>query len=150
MDNSLIIHTEQLKTGVFHSIDQILPPTFLQIEEKELSFKSPIELKGKIYSTDDHLIINFTAKTEAGIPCSLCNQMTFIPLQTQEIYHTIPLVELKTTIFDLSDIIREEIVLLIPQFIECQGGRCPERKSLSKLMKSKSTSNHHYPFSEFL
>jgi uncharacterized metal-binding protein YceD (DUF177 family) len=150
MDPTLKIHTQQLKTGQPHLIEQTLPPSFLQITEQDLVFKSPIHLKGEVYTTDDHLIIHFTAKTEACIPCSLCNETTFIPLQTQEIYHSIPLAELPSTIFDLSDMIREEVILLIPQFIECQGGHCPQRNTLSKLMRNKSTSHNHYPFSEFL
>ena len=151
MDSHLKIHTQQLRDGKRQEIEHVLPPDFLQVEEQDLVFKSPIYLKGEAYVTDDHLILQLSAQTEVMMHCNLCNEMIFIPLQTEEIYHTIPLSELDSTIFDFSDLVREEIILLIPQFVECQGGRCPQRNLLSKLMKTKANSTpHHTPFSDFL
>jgi uncharacterized metal-binding protein YceD (DUF177 family) len=145
----LKLYTEQLKSGKREAIELMLPPDFLKIEESDIAFKTPIHLKGEAYAADDHLVLQLSAQTEALMPCGICNEMTLVFLQTEEIYHTILFEDLPSTIFDFSDIVREEIVLLIPQFVECKQGECPERSSVSKYIKSKSVSpTNHFPFAD--
>jgi uncharacterized metal-binding protein YceD (DUF177 family) len=139
------INVEQLKNGKPEGIDLTLPSDFLEIHEKEIFFTGPVHLKGQAYAADDHLILQLSAETEIKMACSICNKMTRLPLNAQEIFYSIPFDELKSTIFDFTDIVREEIILLIPQFVECQEGKCPERAHLSPFMKDKSC---HFPFAD--
>ena len=149
MESPLIILTEQLRDGKREQIEHVLPPDFLGLNEPDLIFHSPIYLKGEVYATDEDLILQLSAHTEVKMPCSICNEMTFVTLKTEELYHTILLGELKSTTFDFTDILREEIVILIPQYVECQQGKCPERKIVSKFMKSKAVSpQNHFPFAD--
>lgn len=149
MDSPLKIFTEQLRHGKREMIEHVLPSDLLDLNEPDISFHSPVHLKGEAYETDEHLILHLFAHTEVQMPCSVCNQMTVVPLQAEDIYHTIPLNELKSTIFDFTDIVREELVLLIPQFVECQEGKCPERSTVTKFMKSPKVSDeHHFPFAD--
>lgn len=149
MDSPLKIFTEQLRDGKRETIEHVLPPDFLGIDEEDLIFHSPIYLKAEAYATDDDLILQISAHTEITMPCSICNEMTTATLKTGEIFHTVLLDELKSTIFDFTDLLREELVLLIPQYVECKGGKCPDRTHLSKFMKSKAVSTqNHFPFAD--
>ncbi|HEX4838817.1 MAG TPA: hypothetical protein VFU89_00050 [Rhabdochlamydiaceae bacterium] len=153
MDSPLKIFIEQLRNGKRERFEHILPSDFLDINEPDLVFHSPIYVKGEVYATDEDLILQLSAHTEVQMPCSICNQMTFVSLNTEELYHTILLKELESTTFDFTDILREELVILIPQYVECQNSKCPERQSLSKFMKNKAASpqNHswnHFPFAD--
>ncbi len=149
MDSPLKIFTEQLRDGKREQIEHVLPPDFLGLGEPDLIFQHPIYLKGEVYATDEDLILQLSAHTEVKMPCSICNDMTFVTLKTEELYHTILLSELESTTFDFTDILREEIVILIPQYVECQQGNCPERKVISKFMKSKVVSpQNHFPFAD--
>src|SRR5579862_8775034 len=120
MESPLKIFTEQLRAGKREEIEHVLPSDLLGIQESDLVFHSPIYLKGEAYATDEHLILQLSAHTEVKMPCSICNEMTFVTLKTEELYHTILLDELKSTTFDFTDLLREEIVILIPQYVECQ------------------------------
>jgi uncharacterized metal-binding protein YceD (DUF177 family) len=149
MESPLKIFTEQLRNGKREVIEHTLPSEFLDIHESDLSFQGPIDLKGEAYATDEHLILHLSAHAEVQMPCSICNQMTQVSLKAEDIYHTIPFDDLKSTIFDFTDLLREEIVLLIPQFVECQQGQCPDRTDVSKFMKSKAVSpQNHFPFAD--
>jgi uncharacterized metal-binding protein YceD (DUF177 family) len=149
MESPLKIFTKQLRDGKREEIEHVLPPDFLGIQESDLVFHSPIYVKGEAYATDEHLILQLSAHTEVKMPCSICNEMTFVTLKTEEIYHTILFDDLKSTIFDFTDLLHEEIVILIPYFVECQQGKCPERTHVSKFMKSKTVSpQNHFPFAD--
>jgi len=149
MESPLKIFTEQLRDGKREAFEYVLPPDFLDLSEPDLIFHSPIYLKGEVYATDEDLILQLSARTEVKMPCSICNEMTFATLKTEDLYHTILLDELKSTIFDFTPILREELIILIPHFVECQQGKCPERKVLAKFIKPKTVSpHHHFPFAD--
>jgi len=143
----LKIFTEQLRDGKRETFEHTLPPDFLGINEPDLVFHHPIHVKGEAYTTDEDLILQLIAHTEVQIPCTICNQMIFVPLKTEELYHTI-LLDASST-FDFSDILREELIILIPHYVECHNGKCPERQTVSKFMKNKAVSpKNYFPFTD--
>ena len=149
METPLKIFTKQLRDGKREALDYVLPADFLDIQEEGISFHSPLHLKGEVYATDEHLILQLSAETEVEMPCSVCNEKTFVPLKTEEIFHTILFDEMESTTFDFTDLVREEIIILIPQFVECNQGKCPSRTDISKFMKSKAVTSHdHFPFAD--
>lgn len=145
----LTIHVEQLEEGKHDLIDLSLPPDFLDVSEEELAFKSPVTVKGKASVITGHLILELSVATEAEMPCSICNKNILVTLANPQISHTIPLIELPSTLFDYTELLREEILVLVPQFAECKEGKCPERGSLNKYMgKQESDPNQHFPFAD--
>ncbi len=149
METPLKIFTKQFRDGKRQTLDYVLPADFLDIREEGISFHSPLHLKGGVYATDDHLILQLSAETEVEMPCSVCNEKTFVPLKTEEIFHTIPFDEMESTTFDFTDLVREEIIILIPQFVECNQGKCPSRTDISKFIKAKAATSHdHFPFAD--
>jgi uncharacterized metal-binding protein YceD (DUF177 family) len=49
-------------------------------------------------------------------------------------YHAVPLSEIKGNEFDFREVIRENLLIEVPSFAECNG-RCPEREKLKKYFK---------------
>lgn len=141
---NLILYTEQFEEGKKEKIDQTLSPEFLKISEEELQFNSPVLLQGEASVITDHLILKFSVSTEAEMLCSVCNKPVRFPIVAKEISHSLPLVEMKSSIFDYTDLVREEILLQIPQFVECNQGKCPERAQVDKFLKKPD----NFPFAD--
>jgi uncharacterized metal-binding protein YceD (DUF177 family) len=153
MQGLLKIHTEQLNEEKREEINLTLPPDFLDVKEDDLYFPHPIHVKGETYVITDHLVLLLTVKTQVQMPCSICNKKISVPLETQDISHTLPLAEMESTIFDYTDLLREEIILLIPLFAECENGKCPERDQIAKFMKKKAADpaadpTQNFPFAD--
>lgn len=140
------IYADRLKGGQVEKISFTAPSDFLEIKESDLSFPHPIAIQGEAYIAEDHLIVHLQAHTQAKIPCSVCNEPFTFQIDVPDFYHTIPLEELKSAIFDFSLLLREDILLQIPHFAECSKGKCPERSSLSKYT-IKEKHDEQFPFS---
>jgi uncharacterized metal-binding protein YceD (DUF177 family) len=149
MEN-LKIYIDRLKGGQTLKIDETFSPDFLDVDDEDLLFEVPVQLKGEAYLANEHLIIHLNIETAACLPCSICNDLVRIPIVIKNIYLTEPLAEIKGAIFDLTCEIRESILLQTPLFTECHNGECPERENLKQFLKSphKESKNDivHFPF----
>ena len=116
-------------------IDETISSDFLDIDEKDLKMNFPIQIKGKAYLSNDFLVINFSAKTQFQMPCSICNEFITEDLAIENYYETIPLSKIKSSIYDYTEDLRQALILKLPQFIECNSGHCPERKNIEKYIK---------------
>lgn len=153
----LKIYIDRLKDGHIETLDLELPPSSLNIlDERELSFPSPVKIHGEVYLADEHLIICLSLNTVIFLPCSICNERVETPIEIQKSYTTVPLDEIRSAIHDLTEEIRETLLLQVPPFIECHGGSCPERSELKKFMNSPTDSTeetpppstHYFPFAD--
>ncbi len=148
MQSELKIFVEQLKDGHKEKIQLTLPADFLQMQEKELEVIRPVEISGEAYTTDDSLILHLNCRTAVRMPCAVCNDPAEIELSASDIYFSQPFEELKSEIFDYAFVVREELLLLLPQFAECKG-KCSKRKDLEALLKKKpAAANVQYPFAD--
>ncbi|MGD0665665.1 MAG: hypothetical protein ABSA17_08085 [Rhabdochlamydiaceae bacterium] len=145
MNEQLKIFTERLRNDHHEKFDLALPPAFLELNEKEIRAESPVAVKGEAYVLDDLLMLSFNLSTDVEMPCSICNAPTKVRLQNKNILISLPLSELPSAVYDPTDLIREEVVMLIPQFVECKKGACPARKELNPYLK-KETQN--FPFAD--
>ena len=150
MTSDFKILVDRLKGGQVEKIQGFFDPVFLGIEEKELVFSSPVEVKGEAYLSEEHLVLHLSGATEAKMPCAICNQMIAVPLKVTNFYHTEPIESIVGAIFDFSEPLREALLIELPKVVECQGGQCPERTALKPYMRSKKRSNNttYYPFSD--
>lgn len=150
MIDQLKIYIDRLSEDREETISCSVDPVTLDMVESELQFKDPVEMQGKAYLTKEHLVIHLSLETKALLPCSICNSMSPMPIKIQGEYYTIPLAEVRK-IYDLTENIRESILVLIPPFFECGGGTCKERENLGKYLKhsdEKVADPHHFPFTE--
>jgi len=149
MHDQLKIYVEQLKTGYKEKINLQVSSNFLDLHEDELAVAPSISIQGEAYTTGDNLILCLSCKTEVQLPCSICNTMTRVSLEAKEIAHSQELSELPSSIFDYSGVVREELLLMIPHFIECQKGNCPQRLEIQPFIKAEkpaSAPDVHFPF----
>jgi len=147
MEDSLAIYIDRLNDGKTQPIEEEVLKEHLFEDEKELAFGPSVEVKGKAYLTNDHLVIDLGATTSVKMPCIICNKFVPFPLKMEKQTITIPLEEVVSKIFSFKDVLREGLLLQLPQTIECSNG-CVERKDINKyLTKEKQDSSKHFPFS---
>jgi len=138
MDDFFKIYIEQLREGHEEKIHEQLGPDFLDIHEPDLTFDKPVELEGVAYLAEHELVLHWDIRTEALVPCSICNEPVRVPIHVQNFYYSVPDSEIKTGIYNFKDLLRETILLEIPAFAECDGGNCPKREEYRKYLKESS------------
>lgn len=149
MDDALKIYIEQLREGRERKFEESLDPAFLDIREKELSFNKPVGVEGTAYLAEDELVIRWDIEAEARIPCRICNEWVAVPIRIDNFYHSEPLSEIKTGIYNSKELLRETVLLEVPTFAECHQGRCPKRKEVDKYLKESLDQEEGYrPFAD--
>ena len=143
----LKLFIDRLKQEGTETFSYQLPSHLLNIEEKDLSCSSDVLIEGSAYLAIDHLIIKMNLSTTIAMPCNICNEQTNIAICLPNLYHAVPIEEIRGSIFDLLELVREEILLQIPQFTECEGN-CPQRSDMKKYLTSEKPkeTNTHFPF----
>lgn len=144
MKTQLKIYIDRLLDGKTEKIEETLKSDFIDIIEAELDFPSPVSVQGKTYIAEDHLIIQLKIKTDALIPCSICNKSVKVPIEIEKFYHTEELSEIKGQVYDFTSPLREGILLEVPTYVECMG-KCPEREKIKKYL---SEGNKQFPFAD--
>lgn len=142
----LQIYTDRLKNEETERIFENVAPEFLQTPEKELSFEDDVAISGKAYLAENHLILDLKIKATAKMPCSICNKSSIVHISIDDFTFTIEITEVPSGVFDYTEEIRSAILIRIPQFFECQGGKCPQRKDINKYLKPSSNETYT-PFS---
>ncbi len=145
------IFIDRLKGGQTEKIDEVADPKFLDVDEKELSFPSKIEVKGEAYLTDDFLMIRLKVKAVALMPCAICNEMIKRELKVDNFIHAEPIEDIPSAVFDFGELLREALLLDLPQYIECNNGNCPERASITPFLRSQARAENkttYFPFAD--
>lgn len=145
MDDQFRIYIEQLKKRGELSFREELSPDFIEVSEQALSFPSPVILRGTASIADKELLVVWDIDTTALIPCKICNAPVVVPVCVRRFYHSEPLAELKSGIYDFRNLLRETILLETPRFAEC-GGACPERATLSRYASPGQSPDVQHPF----
>lgn len=139
IDESFRIYVEQLRDGQIESLEETYPPAFLNVAEKDLAFVDPVRIKGEAYLADDVLVLHLDVRTLATMPCRICNESIKADVVINEFYHAEPLEEIKGSVFDFREMLREAILLETPPLAECHQGNCPKRKALQQFFKKEGT-----------
>ena len=152
MEN-LKIYIDRLRGDQTVKIKETLPPEFMDITDDELAFTDPIQVQGEAYLAEDHLVIHLNMETTARLPCSICNDTVVTPIQIKNIYLTEPLSDIKSSVYDIAEQVRETILLQTPLFTECSEGKCPERENIKKFLKPEEKPTDpaeiiHFPFAD--
>ncbi len=145
------IWIDRLGEGNVQKIDGSFDPAFLEIEEKDLQFHTPVQVIGEAYLADLHLVIHLKAQTKATMPCAICNQLVSTDLKVENFYHSEATAEIPNAIFDLSAPLREALLIELPHYFECNGGNCPERTNLAPYLRSgpkTDNKNINLPFAD--
>ena len=148
MNELFCIYIDRLKEGVVQKIDLSLSPDFFEVSEQGLCLDKPTQVTGETYLTDEDLVVHFSASTIVQMPCAVCNQMTPFILAVKNFYHAEPLINIRTAVFDIRSVVREALLVELPNVIECNG-ECKERASITPyLRKAEQNSESYFPFSD--
>ncbi len=139
MDDSHLIYVDRLTDERIEKINCQLTPEFIDVQEKDLSYPDPVQAQGEAYVASDHLVVHLDVSTTALLPCKTCNEPLKKNVSLHHVYHTIPLSDLKHAIFDIRDILRENILIESPQFAECDDNNCPHRVQFSEFLQKGDT-----------
>lgn len=135
MDDVFKIYIDQLRNGHEEEIHETLDPSFLEIQEDDLVFDQPVQLDGEAYLAEHELVFHWDIRTEAVIPCSICNEPVRVPIHIHKFYCSEQTREIKSGIYNFKDLLRETVLLEVPPFAECEGGHCPKRLQFQKYLK---------------
>ncbi|QVL58152.1 MAG: hypothetical protein KFB93_03480 [Simkaniaceae bacterium] len=144
MRNFLKIYIDRLGDGQTEKIEETVPPEMIDVNETDLQFKQPVFLSGKAYLAEDHLIIQLKIKTEAEMPCLICNEQIQKKIVISSFYHTEEVANIKGHIYDYTGPMREAILLEVPSYVECMGN-CPKRTELKNYLDKGET---QFPFAD--
>lgn len=147
-DDVFKIFIHHLTEGKQQKIEENLLPIFLEIEDADLAFKEPVHVQGWAEISEGMLILRFNIQTEALIPCAICNQHVRIKIDVPNFYYTEKLSHIRTGFFSCKELLREEILLMVPKKIECRPEGCPERKAMAKYLSNKKKENVTHPFND--
>lgn len=140
MDDTFKIFVHRLNDGQQEKIDETLSPDFLDIHEADLAFKSPVHIKGSAEAADDMLVLILEVETEAIIPCSICNKQVSTRISLTHFCHTERFSDIKGSVFNYKNLLREAILLEVPYSTECNGD-CPERADLAQYFTKETGDN---------
>lgn len=138
MEDAFKIYVEQLREGHLEKIEETFPPTFIEVNEEDLSFVDPVTVTGEAYLAENELVLHFDISTMATIPCLICSSPVKEPIEIEGFYHSIPLGEIKGAVYNFKELLRESILLETPARAECNKGKCPQRQTLKKYLKEES------------
>lgn len=136
LDPFLKIYVDQLRGGKSWPLHRDLSPDFLGVNESELKFVDPIRMDGQAYLAQDDLVVQVSLTTEALVPCRICNRPFKIAISIPKLIHVEPIGSLKRGYFDISEILREAILLEVPYVAECHDGQCPTRTDLKPYLRT--------------
>jgi uncharacterized metal-binding protein YceD (DUF177 family) len=137
MDDTFKIFLKRLRDGHEEKIHEQLAPDFLDIHEAELSFRTPVSIEGSACVADEVLVLTLSIKTEATMPCAICNCDVQVQISIPHFCYTESLSEIKRGVFDYRQALREQILVELPYRAECNEGDCPERASLAKYFRKQ-------------
>lgn len=146
----LKIYLDRIRDGQTELFQETIPSALL-LSEPDITFDETIQMSGKAYLAGDHVVLQLQAKTTAWLPCSICNKPTKVPLELSHFYHTEPIENFTSGVFDFSSLLREDLLLELPLFTECIKNQCPERATLEKYSKSANKNpspSVQFPFAE--
>jgi uncharacterized metal-binding protein YceD (DUF177 family) len=133
--NAFSIYIEQLRQGHIEKIKENLPPDFLEVPDKELSFPEDVLLDGEVYVANDTLVMHFNVQTTVTLQCVICQGPVNVDIRIKGLYQTVPVTEIPSGIYNFKEALREIILLEVPKFAECNAGNCPERQGIAKYLK---------------
>jgi uncharacterized metal-binding protein YceD (DUF177 family) len=150
MDEPFKIWIDRLRGGTTQKIKETVNPAFLDVKEEDLRFETPVVVQGEAYVSEDQLILRLKAETLAAMPCAICNQVTHTEVKIENFYHTEPTEEIPGAIFDFREALREALLIELPKYVECSGGKCPERPSIAPYMRSEKRveKTTYFPFKD--
>lgn len=137
LTDTLKIYVDRLRDGEKDKIDATVAPDFMDVQDDGIKFIEPIHVKGEFYLAEHEFVMHLDVSTKGQLPCRVCNRDVTVEISIKDAYQVVKVSDIKGAVFDLSDTLREMILLEVPSYAECNQGACKERKDIASYMKSE-------------
>jgi uncharacterized metal-binding protein YceD (DUF177 family) len=118
--------------------EERLPPKFLDLPHgDELSLVSDILVSGKAYRASEWIMIQANVTVSMHLPCSVCNEMCAFSVELMPWKRSVPASSVKDGMIDVSELLREDILLEVPFFVRCHGDTCRNADEFRKYYVSE-------------
>lgn len=104
-----------------------LPASFFQLDEKDLvKAESPVTYDLTFLRDDKDIIVTGSLNAAFSLECGRCLERFQMQVDLPEYQAEVP-IEKETTTMDLTELIREDILLTLPNFPRCEDGNVEPR-----------------------
>lgn len=146
MSDLLKIYIDRLRNGQTERFEGQAAPAILELEDPEVQALCPIDFSVKAYLSYNELIVDLMVKTYVTIPCALCNEKESICIEVRHHQEVIPISEIKGQIYDITQLLREAVILNLPSFIRCGKDHCKNLQTIEKYLSNKEKGGVQNPF----
>ncbi len=115
--------------------EERLSPTFLDLRpDDELSAASDIVMSGRAYRASEWVMIEGQVTVSMRLPCAVCNEMCEFTIDLMPWKQSIPASSVKDGMVDISEALREAILIEVPFFKKCGGQTCHNANEISQYL----------------
>ena len=135
-------------------IDEEVDSQFLDLSDKdEIVPVSPVRISAKIYRAQEWLIVSAHISAQIRLSCSTCNDEFIFNIDLPSFFHQEQLDEIKDGFWDMSETIREAILIEVPFLGYCDGSSCKNIKQIKQYFREQTEvqdANSYQPFRDLL
>jgi hypothetical protein len=133
-------------------VDDSVDAQFLDLaNDDELQVTKPIVIKGRIYRTSEWLIIDASIRAVFNAACPLCNDSFELPVEIASWNHQQLISDVDGQTWDITEALRESILIEVPFFAQCGGSSCKNYKEVEPFIRADAPEEcGHQPFAQAL
>ena len=136
-------------------LEESFAPSLVDLPDgDECLVHSPIKVRGNVYKANDWVILEASVDTSILMPCSTCNELFEYPIHIDSWRVQENLSSIKEGFWDLTEQLREVIVLEFPHLAMCGKSACKNFDKVKPYLKSDIEKDSglvtHRPFEELL
>jgi len=151
--NALILYLDHLQPDEEMAVSYTIDPAFLDFNPKdEVQPSRPVVVEGTCSLVDDFVILNLLVKAFFSVHCAHCNEQFEYEVCIDHFAHQELLENIEQKKWNLSEIVREAIVLELPFFPQCGGKKCLHIDELRKyfhVQTQEKDEGNSSPFQSF-
>ena len=152
--HKLHIRIEAEAEGEQTPFEEQLDPSFLDLsKDDELTSPSEVRVRGTACRSGEWVLVEGSIETALGMPCSMCNEQTVFSIGPFVWKTDLPATDVKGGEIDLTDALREAILLEVPYVVKCGGKECRNEASFRQYLVPEATEENeerHQPFRTLL
>jgi len=115
--------------------EEQLSPDFLDLPQgDELLPVTDIDVCGRAYRASDWIMVEGSVKAQLSLPCATCNERTVFSVEISPWELNLPVDLAKDGMLDLTEVLREAILLEVPFIVKCGGETCRNESEIRKYL----------------
>ena len=117
--------------------EEQLDPAFLDLlKGDELVPSSEVQVRGTAYRTGEWVVVEGEVETTMSMPCAMCNEQTVFSVGPLSWKADSPVTDVKNGMLDLTETLREAVLLEVPYVVKCGGKVCRNEQTVRQYLVS--------------